>query len=110
MPISPSTKVEVLARDLGGQAKLARLLGVDSSTVSRWAHGAAPEPEQASRVDALEFVRAEARRILGTAGSAKWLKGLDPRLGDQRPADLLRQGRVFEVVRALSEHRAGSYA
>jgi transcriptional regulator with XRE-family HTH domain len=110
MPVSLTHKAEVLARDLGGQARLARLLGVERSTVSRWLKGAAGDPVLASRVDALEFVLAEARRVFGAAAAEKWLRGFDPRLGDRRPADLLRAGRVADVVRALAEHRAGSYA
>ena len=110
MPVSLTQKAEALARDLGGQARLARLLGVERSTVSRWLRGALAEPRWVSRVDALEFVLAEARRVFGPAGAEKWLRGIEPRLGDRRPADLLRAGRVVEVLRALTEHHAGSYA
>ncbi len=109
MPIHVTRKAEALARDLGGQARLARLLGVERSTVSRWVRGASPDAEQASRVDALEYVLSEARRIFGPAGAFKWLTGIEPRLGDRRPVDQLRAGRTHEVVRALAEHRAGSY-
>ncbi len=110
MPIPAARKVEALAADLGGQAKLARILGVQRSTVSRWVRGSPPDPTLTSRVEALEFVLAEARRLFGIRGAEKWLRGLDPRLGERRPADLLRTGHVVEVVRALSEHGAGSYA
>lgn len=110
MAISAARKAQSLTEDLGGQAELARLLGVERSTVSRWMRGGVPDLKLAARVDALEFVLAEARRIFGAAGALKWLRGLDPRLGDRRPADVLRAGRVSEVVRALSEHSAGDYA
>ena len=110
MPISAARKAESLANDMGGQAKLARVLGVERSTVSRWIHGHPPDGVHAARVDALEFVLAEAERVFGAAGARKWLSGFDPRLGDRRPEDVLRAGRVDEVVRALGEHRAGSFA
>jgi uncharacterized protein (DUF2384 family) len=64
----------------------------------------------AARVDALEFILAEAERIFGKAGARKWLQGLDPHLGDRRPVDLLRGGEVHQIVRALAEHRSGAYA
>jgi transcriptional regulator with XRE-family HTH domain len=108
--LTTAQKAEALAKDLGGQARLARLLGVERSTVSRWLKGGPADPSLAALVDALEFVLAEANRVFGSTGAEKWLRGLDPRLGHRRPADLLRAGRVAEVVRALSEHRAGSYA
>jgi transcriptional regulator with XRE-family HTH domain len=110
MTISTALKAEALARELGGQAKLARLLGVERSTVSRWLHGGSPDAAQAARVDALEYVLAESERIFGKAGAQKWLNGLEPRLGDRRPIDVLRAGAVHEVIRALSEHKAGSFA
>ena len=71
--------------------------------------GAPAEPRWVSRVDELEFVLAEARRVFGPAGAEKWLRGIEPRLADRRPAELLRSGRVVDVIRALLEHRAGSY-
>lgn len=110
MAVSTALKAEALGRDLGGQAPLARLLGVERSTVSRWLHGNRPDAAQAARVDALEYVLAESERIFGKAGAQKWLRGLDPRLGDRRPIDVLQAGAVHEVIRALAEHKAGSYA
>lgn len=110
MAVSATIKAGALARELGSQAKLAGLLGIERSTVSRWLHGGRPDPKQAARVDALEYVLAESERVFGKAGAHKWLKGLDPHLGDRRPIDVLRSGSVHEVIRALAEHRAGSYA
>lgn len=110
MAISTAMKAEALARDLGGQAKLAGLLGVERSTVSRWVRGGQADTAQAARVDALEFVLAESERIFGKVGARKWLHGIEPRLGDRRPIDVLRAGAVHEVVRALAEHKAGSFS
>jgi transcriptional regulator with XRE-family HTH domain len=110
MPLPAEKKAESLARDFGGQAKLAAILGVERSTVSRWVRGGVPDAANAARVDALEFVLAEAERIFGKPGARKWLRGIDPRLGDRRPIDCLRRGEFHEIVRALAEHRSGAYA
>jgi uncharacterized protein (DUF2384 family) len=109
MAIRAQEKAESLARDLGGQAKLATLLGVERSTVSRWIRGGTPDAAHAARVAALEFVLAEAERVFGGRGARKWLQGLEPRLGGRRPIDVLRDDAVHEVLRALAEHKAGSY-
>jgi uncharacterized protein (DUF2384 family) len=108
--VSTAVKAEALVRELGGQAKLAGLLGVERSTVSRWLRGGAPNATQAARVDALEYVLAESARVFGKRGATKWLRGVEPRLGDRRPIDVLRRGAVHEVIRVLAEHRAGAFA
>jgi uncharacterized protein (DUF2384 family) len=110
MAISTGIKAEALSRELGGQAKLAALLGVERSTVSRWLKGLNPDARHAARVDALEYVLAEAERVFGKEGALKWLRGIEPRLGDRRPIDVLRSGAVHEVIRALAEQAAGSFA
>lgn len=110
MAISAVEKAQSLVEDLGGQAKLASVLGVERSTVSRWLKGHAPGAPHAAQVSALEYVLSEAEHVFGAAGARKWLRGLDPKLGDRSPEEMLRLGRVADVVRALAEHRAGSYA
>lgn len=110
MPVPSLLKAEALARELGGQAALAGLLDVQRSTVSRWLRGVAPDAVHAARLDALEYVLSEAERVFGSHGAKKWLHGVDPRLGNRRPLDVLRGGAVHEVLRALAEHKSGAFA
>ena len=44
------------------------------------------------------------------AEAAKWLQGVNAFLGNQRPVDLLRCGRISEVMAAIEQTEAGSYA
>jgi hypothetical protein len=96
---------------VGSRAGVARLLQVDRSRVTRWLE-ANEEPDQANRraIDAFEFAleRLTTRYRLATA--LKWLEGLNPRLGDSRPSDLLRNGRVAEVLAAIEADETGAYA
>ena len=39
-----------------------------------------------------------------------WLLGLNPHLADRRPIDLVRAGRSRELLDALAQERAGSFA
>jgi hypothetical protein len=39
-----------------------------------------------------------------------WLKGINAFLGNQRPIDLLRNGRVSEVIAAIEQTETGAYA
>jgi uncharacterized protein (DUF2384 family) len=44
------------------------------------------------------------------ATARKWLTGLNAHLGNRRPIDLLAKNRVAEVVAAIEQAEAGSYA
>jgi uncharacterized protein (DUF2384 family) len=39
-----------------------------------------------------------------------WLVGLNPRLGDRRPIDLVRRGEARLLLDAIAAEQAGSYA
>jgi hypothetical protein len=40
----------------------------------------------------------------------RWLFGVNPHLRNRRPIDLIRAGRTLEVLAALRQERAGSFA
>jgi uncharacterized protein (DUF2384 family) len=50
------------------------------------------------------------RQLYSADTAALWLVGLNPHLGGRRPIDLLRVGREREVLDALAQERAGSFA
>ncbi len=111
MPVAVRDRVSALVHDVGSRAAVARLLRVDRSRVTRWLEAGEP-PDQANRraIDAFEFAleRLTSRYRLETA--LKWLEGLNPHLGDSRPSDLLRNGRIAEVLAAIEADETGSYA
>jgi hypothetical protein len=39
-----------------------------------------------------------------------WLFGINPRLGDKLPVDLVRAGRAEELMRAIRAERSDSFA
>ena len=110
MAVPVTTKLRAISRDLGGQARLARALGVSPSRVSRWLHAERPDPENRRKVDALEFVLARLLSIYHRETALKWLDANNPHLGDHRPIDRLSEGRVDDVLAALSIEESGSYA
>jgi transcriptional regulator with XRE-family HTH domain len=109
MPVATQKKVEALTHDFGSQRRLAGLLGVSPSRVTRWLRGEGIDIDNAERVDALEHVMASLLRLYEGKAAEAWLVGLNPRLG-ARPIDLIRAGRASELLRAISAERAGSYA
>jgi uncharacterized protein (DUF2384 family) len=49
-------------------------------------------------------------RLYSIETARRWLVGLNPYLGDRRPVDLIRRRRTREVLDAIANERAGSFA
>ena len=109
MPVETREKVEALSRDFGSQRRVAKLLGVSPSRVSRWIAGQGVDPDNAEKVDALEHAMASLLRLYEPEIAESWLVGFNPHLG-ARPIDLVQAGRTSELLRAIAAERAGSYA
>lgn len=108
--MSTEEKVSALSRDFGSQRRLAELLGVNAAQVTRWRRGQGIDDVNAARVDLLELVMAHLLRLYSTEAAERWLVGLNPSLGDRRPLDLIRRGQAREVLEAIANERAGSFA
>jgi uncharacterized protein (DUF2384 family) len=110
LPVAVREKVRAVSTDLGGQAKLARMLGVSPSRVSRWLRTDEPDATNRRKVEGVEFVLGRLLDIYERETVLKWLQGFNAHLGDRRPIDLLGQGRVAEVLEAIEAEEAGAYA
>lgn len=110
MPVSTADKVQALTVDFHSAARVADMLGVSRSRVTRWLRGAGIDPENAEKVDLLELVWSNLLRLYEPDAALAWLFGLNPHLGDRRPIDLIRQGRAEELLGAIRAERAGSFA
>jgi hypothetical protein len=110
MPVATVRKVEALRADFRSAAQVADLLGVSRSQITRWLRGAGIDPLNAEKVDLLELVWAGLLRVYDRDAALSWLFGVNPRLGDRRPIDLVRAGRAEELMRALRSERADSFA
>lgn len=110
MPVSTEAKVIALSRDFGSQRRLAELLGVDPAQVTRWRQGQGIDEANAERVDLLELVMSHLLRLYTIEAAQLWLVGMNPNLSDRRPVDLIRRGQTREVLQAIANERAGSYA
>src|SRR5205807_6506720 len=101
MPVAVRDKVRAVSRDLGGQARLARMLGVSPSRVSRWLKTEQPDPENRRKVEGVEFVLGRLLDLYDRDTAVEWLQGVNAHLGNRRPIDLLGAGRVAEVLEAI---------
>jgi len=110
MPVAVRDKVRAVSRDLGGQARLARMLGVSPSRVSRWLRTEQPDPENRRKVEGVEFVLGRLLDIYERDTAVKWLQGFNAHLGNRRPIDMLGAGRVAEVLGAIQAEETLAYA
>jgi uncharacterized protein (DUF2384 family) len=83
---------------------------VSRSRVTRWLKGEGIDPANAERIDLLELVSANLRRVYEPEAIQAWLMGVNPHLGDRRPIDLVRAGKTGELMRAIRAERADSFA
>jgi uncharacterized protein (DUF2384 family) len=110
MPVNTARKVEALRADFRSAAEVADMLGVNRAQITRWLRGAGIDPLNAERIDLLEMVWSALLRVYERDAAVSWLFGVNPRLGDRRPIDLIRAGRAEELMRAIREERADSFA
>jgi len=110
MPLATARKVEALRADFRTGARLADMLGVSRSQVTRWLRGAGIDPLNAEKIDLLDLVWSNLLRLYPRDAALAWLFGINPRLGDRRPIDLIRAGRAEELMRAIRAERSDSFA
>ncbi len=110
MPVSTAEKVTALSHDFHSQRRLAELMEVSPAQVTRWRRGQGIDEANAQRVDLLEMVMSSLLRLYPPEAAEQWLHAFNPHLGDRRPIDLVRAGRSRELLDAIAQERAGSYA
>jgi transcriptional regulator with XRE-family HTH domain len=108
--VEPAIKVEALSRDFRSQRRLADALGVSPAQISRWKRGQGIDPDNAERLDLLELAMSLLLRIYEPSTAEKWIFGVNAHLRDRRPIDVIRAGGTLELLSALHQERAGSYA
>jgi len=110
MPVEVRTKLRAITDDLGSQARVARVLGVSPSRVSRWLRTEDPDAANRRKLEGLEFVLGRLLDVYERETAIKWLQGFNAHLRDRRPIDLLSAGRITEVLAALEAEETGAYA
>ncbi|MCU0307792.1 MAG: helix-turn-helix domain-containing protein [Thermoleophilia bacterium] len=110
MPVAARQKIVALSDDLGSRRRLAEVLGVNPSQVSRWAQGGGMDPENAERLDLLELVMSALARLYEPEVFEDWLLGVNPHLGDRRPVDVIRSRDLESVLKALRAEQGLAYS
>ncbi|MDQ3696739.1 MAG: hypothetical protein M3373_01755 [Gemmatimonadota bacterium] len=103
-------RVETVRTAFDSDAALAETLGVDRSRVSRWLGGEIPDPENEEQLIGLDTVISLLHGFLEDASIPKWLRGVNAHLGERRPLDVVRAGRLSEVIAAIEAEKSGAFA
>jgi len=89
---------------------VAQLLGTRPETISRWNSGRnQPQGVSLHRLLELEYIVQRLTELYTPEEARLWIFGRHKALGDQRPADLIQQGRSEEVLRAIDQLADGIY-
>jgi len=91
-------------------AAIADFAGIDRSRVTRFKQGKNLEPETAALLDAVGATVTQLRGFLDDDAIPEWLRGVNAHLADRTPLDVLRTGRLSEVIAAIEAEKSGAFA
>jgi hypothetical protein len=91
-------------------AAIADFVGVDRSRVTRFKQGKNLEPETDALLDAVSATVTQLRGFLDDDVIPDWLRGANAHLGARTPLDVLKTGRLSEVIAAIEAEKYGAFA
>jgi hypothetical protein len=103
-------ELHLLAAVFGNQNKVAKVLGVSRSRVSKWIKGENPDDCNKEKLSGLTYLLTILLNHYLPPTAMKWLGGTNVFLHNARPLDLIKKNRVTEVIAAARQDIAGTYA
>ncbi len=90
--------------------EIAQLLDTTPETVSRWSTGkVGPRPNKLEQLLTLEWLMDQLAEFFESDEARLWLFSPHRLIGGERPADLIQQGRVKEVVALIEQLKDGAF-
>lgn len=109
-----ATSVEARAGDLVdrlGASAVAGLLGVHRSQPSRWRSGRGrPSLELRARILDLSYALERLLELYTEDVAVEWMQGSNAHMGGRRPIDVVRSGRITEVIEAIDAEAGLAFA
>lgn len=103
-------QLELLEVFFGNQNKVAQILGVSRSRVSKWHKGENPDDINKEKISGLNYLMTLLLNHYLPETAKKWLNGSNPFIKNAKPIDLIYHNRIDEVIDAVKQDIAGSYA
>ena len=91
-------------------AAIAEFAGIDRSRVTRFKQGKNLEPATDELLEDVSITVTKLRGFLDDDLIPEWLRGTNAHLGHRTPLDVIRTGRVSEVLAAIEAEKSGAYS
>lgn len=91
-------------------AAIAEYAGIDRSRVTRFKQGRNLEPATDDLLEDVSITVTKLRGFVEDALIPEWLRGINAHLGHRTPLDVIRTGRVSEVLAAIEAEKSGAFA
>lgn len=91
-------------------AAIAAYAGIDRSRVTRFKQGKNLEPATDGLLEDVGITVTKLRGFLDDDLIPHWLRGINAHLAHRRPLDVIRTGRVSEVLAAIEAEKTGAFA
>lgn len=90
--------------------EVAQLLQTTPQTVSRWRQGrVSPQPQALDRLLKLDWLADQLSAVYTPEEARLWLFSRNEELGGMRPADLIADERIEEVLAIIDRMQSGAY-
>jgi uncharacterized protein (DUF2384 family) len=104
-------ELEFLEETFGNQSKVASILDVKRSSITRWHNGEKPDGQNMTKLAEINLILTRLISFFKNVDIARaWLFGTNAHLNDQVPIKLLKKGEFNKVNDALDQYFAGTYA
>ena len=100
----------LVRRAFPSDAAIAEFAGVDRSRVTRCKQGKNLERATDDLLYDVSYVVQKLRGYLDDVLVPEWLRGVNANLGHRAPLDVIRTGRVSEVLAAIEAEKSGAFA
>jgi hypothetical protein len=100
----------LIRKAFSSDAAIADFAGVDRSRITRFKQGKNLERGTDELLLDVSLVVGKLRGFLDAVLIPDWLRGINANLGHRTPLDVIRTGRVSEVVAAIEAERSGAFA
>lgn len=105
-----NAELNMLEDFFGNFSKVADVLNVSRSRVSKWNKGEKPDDINKEKIAGISYLLTILLNNYYPEVAFGWLYGSNPFINNRKPIDLLKLNKLSDVISAAKQSIAGSYA